>query len=404
MTDSIPGGPLPGDHDAAAAGPGSLPPPPPPPGSAPPLTRSRTDRYIAGVCGGLGAHFHVDPLIFRIGFAALTFAGGAGLVLYVLAWVLVPEEGSAHRIGWDSMKHIDRHNTRLLAAALLTVLAVVLFADNLHFAHEGAIWGVALVGAGVLLLLQERREPVPGFHPATTAEPPAPYAAAAFNTAPLPAPGPQPMAVRVSRPRSILGLLTAAAALLAVGVAALLDSTGVVSVSVAAYLAVVLIIVGAGLIAGGWFGRSRALIALGILLIPFTAAAALVDEPLSGGTGNVAVTPQSLADLRGHYTLAAGQLTVDLSQLSLSANRTVSASVALGHLVVVVPAQADLDIHAHAGAGHINLLGAADDGVNIDSPLSRSPNGGGGTLHLDLRVGFGEVEVVYPSGAPANGQ
>src|SRR5437879_13806068 len=58
-----------------------------------PLRRSRRHRMLAGVCGGLGEHFGLDPVIFRIGFAALVVLGGSGILLYILAWLLIPEAG-----------------------------------------------------------------------------------------------------------------------------------------------------------------------------------------------------------------------------------------------------------------------------------------------------------------------
>ncbi|MGH2773710.1 MAG: PspC domain-containing protein [Actinomycetota bacterium] len=56
------------------------------------MRRSSRDRKIAGVCGGLGEHFNVDPTIFRIAFAASAFAGGAGVLVYLLFWIFVEEE------------------------------------------------------------------------------------------------------------------------------------------------------------------------------------------------------------------------------------------------------------------------------------------------------------------------
>ena len=55
------------------------------------LRRSRDDRVISGVSGGLGQYFGVDPVIFRVLFAVLSFFGGVGLLAYGLAWVLIPE-------------------------------------------------------------------------------------------------------------------------------------------------------------------------------------------------------------------------------------------------------------------------------------------------------------------------
>ena len=57
------------------------------------LRRSRSERLLGGVCGGLAQYFGVDPLVVRLVFIAITLAQGAGIVLYVLLWILVPEEG-----------------------------------------------------------------------------------------------------------------------------------------------------------------------------------------------------------------------------------------------------------------------------------------------------------------------
>jgi phage shock protein PspC (stress-responsive transcriptional regulator) len=61
----------------------------------PPLRRSRSDRVLGGVCGGLGEFFGLKPLWFRIIFVILGIPGGLpGLVPYILLWLIIPEEGS----------------------------------------------------------------------------------------------------------------------------------------------------------------------------------------------------------------------------------------------------------------------------------------------------------------------
>lgn len=56
----------------------------------PRLTRSRTDRRIAGVAGGLAEHTGVDALLWRVALVALTLAGGCGVLVYGLLWLLMP--------------------------------------------------------------------------------------------------------------------------------------------------------------------------------------------------------------------------------------------------------------------------------------------------------------------------
>ena len=56
------------------------------------LLRSREDRWIAGVCGGLGKHFNIDPILVRIGFILAVFGYGTGLILYIILAIFIEEE------------------------------------------------------------------------------------------------------------------------------------------------------------------------------------------------------------------------------------------------------------------------------------------------------------------------
>lgn len=63
------------------------------------LYRSTTDRWMAGVCGGLADYFRVDATLIRLLFVLLTICGGIGIPLYVLAWLIIPREGEMESIG-----------------------------------------------------------------------------------------------------------------------------------------------------------------------------------------------------------------------------------------------------------------------------------------------------------------
>ena len=80
MTNSIP---LPPPADARG-GEQQLPP------RRPELRRSSTDTMAGGVCGGLADYSGIDAVLWRVGFVALTVAGGAGILVYLLLWVLMP--------------------------------------------------------------------------------------------------------------------------------------------------------------------------------------------------------------------------------------------------------------------------------------------------------------------------
>jgi phage shock protein PspC (stress-responsive transcriptional regulator) len=96
----------------------STPPSDPPAAQQPPvrpqLRRSGTEKMFGGVCGGLAEYSGIDPLLWRVGFVGLTLAGGAGVIVYLLLWVLMPS--GPLRPG-DSPSAIDRLVDKLHGAA-----------------------------------------------------------------------------------------------------------------------------------------------------------------------------------------------------------------------------------------------------------------------------------------------
>src|SRR5207247_8967165 len=68
------------------------------------LTRPRDGRWFGGVAAGLGAYFDLSPAIYRIAFAALSLAGGTGILLYLGAWAMIPEAGEEDSIASAALK------------------------------------------------------------------------------------------------------------------------------------------------------------------------------------------------------------------------------------------------------------------------------------------------------------
>src|SRR4051812_1850061 len=73
--------------------------PAPPPPEPRRLKRSSSDRVLGGVCGGLGAYLGIDPIIVRVVAVVLAFFGGAGILFYLAAWLLVPSDDPAAQPG-----------------------------------------------------------------------------------------------------------------------------------------------------------------------------------------------------------------------------------------------------------------------------------------------------------------
>src|SRR3954466_4728306 len=88
------------------------------------LNRSTSDRVVAGVAGGLGQYFSIDPVVVRLAFIVGSFFGGAGLSAYGAAWLLVPKDDGTGR-GADAAFIVRRIG---LALGLLVLTGVAILA------------------------------------------------------------------------------------------------------------------------------------------------------------------------------------------------------------------------------------------------------------------------------------
>lgn len=115
------------------------------------LRRSKDDRIIAGVCGGLGRYFDVDPIWFRLAFVVLLLGGGSGALIYAICWIAVPEEqgeGAAGRAPTGSRSAI--------AGLILMGLGAILFFDTVFPWFDKVTLPILLVAVGVGLVIGGR--------------------------------------------------------------------------------------------------------------------------------------------------------------------------------------------------------------------------------------------------------
>jgi phage shock protein C len=63
------------------------------------LRRSRDDRVLGGVCGGIGRYLGIDPVLVRVAFAVLVIGLGSGIIVYLLAWLVIPAERPGEQVG-----------------------------------------------------------------------------------------------------------------------------------------------------------------------------------------------------------------------------------------------------------------------------------------------------------------
>jgi phage shock protein PspC (stress-responsive transcriptional regulator) len=367
--------------------------PPPPTQPVRRLTRRRDHKVIAGVCTGLGDYTGLDPIIFRIAFIALAIMGGSGLLLYGLAWLIIPEGGTATSHAHDVFGRFG--TTPWLGVALVIVGGAVLLSQA-GLWRPPVVWGAALLILGILLFREHEsrpeREPLPSKPYPSTAVVPADATTAIQQPGTVAAPRPP-------RERSALGWYTVAAVLLTLGAAALLDAANAVHITLVRYLALPLAVIGAGLIVGAWRGRSRLLVFLGLLLIPFVLVASLVHVPLTGGAGRFLYQPQSAAELRSNYHIAAGQMTLDLRQVALGSGTTdLTASVGAGEVRVFVPRHTSLNIDGRAGIGGVYIFGREHAGTGVHVQTTAGSSSSAPQLALHLQAGLGDIKIERSSG------
>lgn len=122
------------------------------------LERSRTDRKVAGVAGGLAQYFDLDPIIFRIGFIILTVLGGSGLLVYVAGWLILPEEGKDESIAAEVLRNRREKPWALIGLGLLALAGLILLGSNDFWPSGDGIWIVLALVGGIILWRQRRAE------------------------------------------------------------------------------------------------------------------------------------------------------------------------------------------------------------------------------------------------------
>lgn len=150
--------------DPIPQSPNPMPPNPMPPSTnpaAPPqpairrLVRSREDRVLAGVCGGLGRYLGIDPVLVRIIAVALILSG-VGVLAYIIAWIVIPEAPAG--VPESAAPVPDRRTTAaVVGAALIGIGGLLVLNQATPWVGHGAFWPLIVVVAGIAILVGARR-------------------------------------------------------------------------------------------------------------------------------------------------------------------------------------------------------------------------------------------------------
>ena len=360
------------------------------------LRRSVTNRHIAGVAGGLARHLDIDPIIVRVALVVAAFFGGAGLLAYVGAWILVPEEGTD-----DEPLGLDQRS-RSLALAGVGVLALLCAVGD----WAGAFWfpwPLAIAAVVVVWFLNRKQKSQArsgyGYQPPSAAE--SSHAAPADSPTygptygPVDAPGQWQQYGEVHRrPRNprrrgpVLFFLTLALVALAEGVLGVIDLAGA-GVADSAYPALALGIIAVMLLLGSVWGRAGGLIAIGVVAAIATAGATLGD---SFPDDRYAYAPTSAGEVRDAYDFGAGEFTLDLSGVSDVQGldgRDIAIDGVGGHVEVVVPEGMDVSVETQVAAGDSRVFDQRQDGfdIRVDGFLDGGDEVPDMTLTIDIAVG-----------------
>jgi phage shock protein PspC (stress-responsive transcriptional regulator) len=393
---------------------------------APPIfrfLRSRTDRRLGGVAGGLAVAAGLDPAVVRVALVLAAFTGW-GILAYVVAWIVLPaEDPAAGRLLVPAPQQTGRFTRIGLAVAgglgalqvvggligltvgSLGLLAGPGFGWGRH-GHDfdlgpGGLIGLALVVSGVVVLLRRRggggesalaTPPAPSTSPAL---PPAPGSVA--GTAPAPATPPPGSGGRdfLFLLARVAGWLLALWFLGGVAVATVLWAIGALDLRWPLLLALTA--------AGALAVLLRALLRSRRLGMVVLAAAALAVPPVlgvvlgqwDGRAGYRSATPTTPEELERTYRHAVGQLDLDLSAVRIPAGTTTRLKVDMGagEVRVTVPWDANVRVTGKVGFGEVDLFGRQQNGFGARDDARLAGAAEAGTLELTARARAGRIGV-----------
>jgi len=412
--------------------------------------RSRSDRWVAGVCGGIGRSLNIDPVLVRVVMAVLIISG-PGIVFYLAAWLLMPEEGSDRAPLQGVLGDRIRTDHPWFWPVVIGICLFAAIATMSSFKFGHFVPGPVIVVAVIWLLAKHRKGNKACQKQRPQDTPPAqqpnqqfttqPYSSQQYNSAYTPpqtgpsAPpaGPSSSATQRPQDRTVepvqpvwteddpLGLYvdepagssgttatTTAAAPpakgirgvksfvvvltgLAIGIAALAHA------STATMLVIGLATLGAGMLIGGFVGRTLGLLPLGILL----AVGAVVSTVFTAvprnfaDTNYVAPAGTTITANGSSYQFDAGSVHLDLTKADFAPGARVDVRGGAGEVIVKVPADVAVKGQLSTEMGDVAFLNDNQSGHNAKLTLDDPGTGGtpGKQVTLDLNLKLGSIKV-----------
>lgn len=144
------------------------------------LYRACKNRVIAGVAGGMGEYFNIDPVLIRLIFVLLSIPGGAGIIIYIIAWIIIPEDPAcasgktaadeikekANQFAKDIEENVrsvksnpDGHLPgRIIAGLVIMAIGILFLLQTVfNFNAWSLFWPIILVIVGLALIFRSKK-------------------------------------------------------------------------------------------------------------------------------------------------------------------------------------------------------------------------------------------------------
>ncbi len=126
------------------------------------LYRSKSNKVIAGVCGGIGEYLDIDPTVIRLLWVIITIPWGFGVIAYIICMFIIPEEPagkSVKKVKESPKAEILEHEGKIIGGLIMVLIGTILLANNLGlfsmfpWLSWNYVWPFILIGIGAILLI-----------------------------------------------------------------------------------------------------------------------------------------------------------------------------------------------------------------------------------------------------------
>ncbi|HEX5405510.1 MAG TPA: PspC domain-containing protein [Pseudonocardiaceae bacterium] len=404
--------------------------------------RPRSGRMVAGVAAGIGRRYGIDPVIVRVAFVVGAIYGGAGVLAYLLGWLLLAadddEVSGIEALVGRGRSSMSRGLTLVLGIALIpsasfvfgghysTLAGVIVLAGALYLLHryrgdQGQIvTGLGQTRGGTTGMTDSTptdavpTDAVPSDGRPTDAtptdaiptdtvpnQPPAwdPLGAAPFAwdlPEPTPAAPAPPPPVRARRRKSRIGLATVGVIFVTGAVLAALAPSDGGWLDAGHIVGILAAIAGVGLVAAAFAHAGRGLIWMAALLSVVGFGLTSTHYTTWHGAGDAQFRPTTVADVQPLYQQSLGNLDLDLTGLPASGTVHTEVQVSGGDITVEVPPNAQVQAACSSSLGNVDCLDQHHSGPGGRTlrATQTATQGDKLTIVLDVHGALGNVEVT----------